>query len=71
MDRVTGSPGEDGRIWNLYTGPVRVSGATSLRFKAWRLGFTPSQEARLEAPLPGRAPHSYEGHLQESKELPL
>ncbi|BCW48189.1 sulfatase [Arthrobacter sp. StoSoilB13] len=71
MDRVTGSPGEDGRIWNLYTGPVRVSGATSLRFKAWRLGFTPSQEARLEAPLPGRAPHSCEGHLQESKELPL
>jgi N-sulfoglucosamine sulfohydrolase len=48
MDRVTGSPAEDGRIWNLYKGPVSASEARPLRFKAWRLGFAPSKETRVE-----------------------
>lgn len=48
MERVTGQPAEDGRVWNLYTGPVPVREAGSLRFKAWRLGFTPSAEAGVE-----------------------
>lgn len=53
MDRVTGSPAEDGRIWNLYTAPVVPNEGTSLRFKAWRLGFAPSDESTAEATMAG------------------
>jgi uncharacterized sulfatase len=48
MDRVTGSPAEDGRIWNLYKVPVSASEARPPRLKAWRLGFAPSKETRFE-----------------------
>jgi hypothetical protein len=71
MDRVTGSPEEDGRIWNLYTGPVPTSGAGSLRFKAWRVGFTASEEVSVEGRVAGCAPDSPEGDLHEANNLPL
>ncbi|MGO4591598.1 sulfatase family protein [Paenarthrobacter sp. 2TAF44] len=71
MDRVTGSPEEDGRIWNLYTAPVPSMGTSSVRFKAWRLGFTASQEASVQGRVAGRAPKSPEGHLHEDNNLPL
>ena len=51
MERVTGSPEEDGRTWHLYTGPVSAQNTGTLRFKAWRLGFQPSEESRITVPL--------------------
>lgn len=51
MERVTGSPWEDGRTWHLYKGPVSVRNAGTLRFKAWRLGFRPSAESRITVPV--------------------
>ena len=51
MERVTGSPEEDGRTWHLYKGPVSVRNAGTLRFKAWRLGFRPSEECRITVPV--------------------
>ncbi|MCU1437045.1 MAG: sulfatase [Naasia sp.] len=43
VEIVTGAPEDDGRHWNLYTGPVRL-GDRAVRFRAWRLGFEPSDE---------------------------
>ena len=71
MDQVTGQPPEDARLWNLYTGPVPASETASLRFKAWRLGFIPSEEASVEGRLAGRAPESQDGHLHGDNKLPL
>ena len=51
MERVTGSPEEDGRTWHLYKGPVSAQNTGTLRFKAWRLGFQPSEESRITVPL--------------------
>jgi uncharacterized sulfatase len=56
MERVTGSPEEDGRTWHLYKGPVSVQNTGTLRFKAWRLGFQPSEESRI--PVPAETPNT-------------
>lgn len=39
-----GSPVEDARRWQLYSGPVPESGAERVWFRAWRLGYAPSPE---------------------------
>lgn len=51
LERVTGSPEEDGRTWHLYKGPVSVRNTGTLRFKAWRLGFRASEESRITVPV--------------------
>ncbi|MDQ0144677.1 sulfatase family protein [Pseudarthrobacter niigatensis] len=70
MDRVTGSPEEDGRTWNLYTGPVPTKEAGVLRFKAWRLGYSASDESLLATP--GHEPvKDVQGHrLQDESPVP-
>ena len=70
MDRVTGSPEEDGRTWNLYTGPVPAKEAGVLRFKAWRLGYSASDESLLATP--GHEPvKDVQGHrLQDESPVP-
>ena len=43
VEVLIGSPEDDGRHWTLYGQPVpRHSGV--VRFRAWRLGFQPSEE---------------------------
>jgi uncharacterized sulfatase len=72
LDRVTGSPAEDGRRWNLYTGPLPGSEAGPLRFKAWRLGFAPSKEAGVDGPLQGSIPETQpKDHLRADNQQPL
>ncbi|MGO4586711.1 sulfatase [Arthrobacter sp. 2RAF6] len=56
MERAAGSPEHDGRRWHLYSGPVLSEGAEQLWFRAWRIGFQPSQE--ILAPVPVRAEHA-------------
>ncbi|BCW05935.1 sulfatase [Arthrobacter sp. NtRootA1] len=43
LERLGGSPEDDGRGWQLYTGPVESAGR-SVWFRAWRLGFEPSRD---------------------------
>lgn len=52
LERVIGSPENDGRHWNLYSKPVPLPTEGTVWFKAWRLGFEPSEEivARIAAP---------------------
>lgn len=56
IERAAGSPEHDGRRWNLYSGPVTTDDAGQLWFRAWRMGFQPSQETL--APVPVRAEHA-------------
>ncbi|WP_307356817.1 sulfatase family protein [Pseudarthrobacter niigatensis] len=44
LEEITGAPQQDGRRWQLYTGPVRLPEGTKLWVRAWRLGFEPSVE---------------------------
>ncbi|MEV7606004.1 sulfatase [Paenarthrobacter sp. NPDC089322] len=70
MDRVTGSPEEDGRTWNLYTAPIPTGEAKVLRFKAWRLGFRPSDESLLPGPGRESTKDIEGGRLQEKPPVP-
>ncbi|MGM9470420.1 sulfatase family protein [Pseudarthrobacter sp. YS3] len=45
LDEMTGAPENDGRRWNLYTGPFHAPEGTEVWVRAWRLGFEPSPEA--------------------------
>ncbi|WP_217376624.1 sulfatase family protein [Paenarthrobacter ureafaciens] len=45
LERLGGSPADDGRSWQLYTGPVEPHGGP-LWFRAWRLGFEPSPDVQ-------------------------
>ena len=47
VEIATGAPEDDGRHWALYSGPVDVSGTGAVYFRAWRLGFEPSEEVVL------------------------
>jgi len=51
LESMSGSPPNDGRRWMLYTEPF-ASPAATVWVRAWRLGFAPSDEIRLE---PGQA----------------
>lgn len=44
VELATGAPEDDGRRWQLYSTPVRATAGMTPRFRAWRLGFTPSGE---------------------------
>jgi uncharacterized sulfatase len=44
VEEMTGSPEDDGRRWGLYVDPVPVPDGETVRFRAWRLGFEPSDE---------------------------
>jgi uncharacterized sulfatase len=45
LERLGGSPEDDGRSWQLYTGLVEPHGRP-VWFKAWRLGFEPSPDVQ-------------------------
>lgn len=51
MERAAGSPEMDGRRWHLYSGPVLNNDGGQLWFRAWRIGFQPSQETVTSAPV--------------------
>lgn len=44
LEQVSGAPQNDGRQWNLYTGPVTAEKGTDVWIRAWRLGFEASDE---------------------------
>lgn len=48
VEVATGAPEDDGRRWNLYASPFRSHGADPVRFRAWRLGFAPSDEVVVQ-----------------------
>jgi uncharacterized sulfatase len=48
VEIITGAPLDDGRHWHLYHRPVQVD-AGRVRFRAWRLGFEPSDEVVVDA----------------------
>ena len=47
---ITGDPDDDGRRWQLYAGPFEPPADVTLYFRAWRLGFRPSEETLVTAP---------------------
>ena len=47
---ITGDPEDDGRRWQLYAGPFEPPADVTLYFRAWRLGFRPSEETLVTAP---------------------
>jgi N-sulfoglucosamine sulfohydrolase len=49
MAAVIGSPTDDGRAWRLVTGPVPAPDGGPVWFRAWRLGYRPSDDAVLAA----------------------
>jgi N-sulfoglucosamine sulfohydrolase len=42
-----GMPDQDGRHWLLYTGPVEPPAAQAVWFRAWRLGYQPSDDVTV------------------------
>ena len=47
LESVTGSPQDDGRRWNLYSAPFTPPDAAAVYFRAWRLGYEPSDTVAL------------------------
>jgi arylsulfatase A-like enzyme len=39
---------DDGRRWQIYTGPLEAPAGTRLYLRAWRLGFDPSEEVAVD-----------------------
>lgn len=66
VELATGAPEDDGRHWSLYSVPFdpapihptrfHPSQSVTLRFRAWRLGFEPSDEVILQIHPPAAAP---------------
>lgn len=48
--KVDGSPVQDGRRWHLYTGPVPYEKCQEAAFRAWRLGYAPSETVLMTGP---------------------
>lgn len=51
MERVAGSSEHDGRRWELYSGPIQIDDGDQLWFRAWRIGFQPSEETLAPVPV--------------------
>jgi uncharacterized sulfatase len=49
LSEVTGAPVDDGRRWALCTGPVVPPDDATVWFRAWRLGFEPSDDVAVRA----------------------
>ncbi|MBC7278085.1 sulfatase [Nocardioides sp.] len=48
VEQQTGSPVQDGRHWHVYADPFLLPEGADVWIAAWRLGYAPSNEVRLE-----------------------